>query len=173
MSKIFVDTIEPKTTNGNLTINNTVLFPNRPAFRVLGPNSTQSGQNITAGYLNITWWEHTTSQAFINNTNDFNTSVGIYTAPVTGVYHYDISVSVNNVASGYYSIWMQINGAHTTTQPYSITDPTNGSAKDTITNSGLLSLTAGDEVKWTHKADPDTSVDFEANRSAWSMYLVG
>ena len=167
MSTIAVDSIEAKTSGG------AVLFPNKPAFRVIGPNPALTSQNLTGGYYDITWWSTTDTNCFIDDATKFDTTTGKYTVPVTGIYHYDINVGFENVGSGYYSFWMQINGSHDVSQPFAITDPTGGSEKDTLNLSGLLSLTAGQVIHWTHKADPDTSVNFGAKFSTWDMFLVG
>ena len=174
-SIIKVNNIQNSSGTAAVTIdgNGIITTPQIPAFRVIGPTSALTNQNLTSGYLDITWWEHSPANAFINNSSDFNTSTGKYTVPVTGKYQYDINVSFENVSSGYYSFWMQINGSHAVTQPFAITDPTAGSAKDTLNHSGLLSLTAGQVIHWTHKGDPDTSITFPASFSTWSMYLVG
>ena len=85
MSKIFVDTIEPKTSGGKITIESQT-----PAFKCRGFNigsiqngATVNGIAIQAGTDIIYNWD----VVDINRDNAFNNSTGIYTVPVAGLYH--------------------------------------------------------------------------------------
>ena len=82
MSKIFVDTIEPKTSGGKITIESQT-----PAFHVRGfgdiqNNATINGITLAAG--NDMFYNY--QQIDINRDNAFNNSTGIYTVPVAGLY---------------------------------------------------------------------------------------
>ena len=83
MSKIFVDTIEPKTSGGKITIESQT-----PAFKCRGFGSLQNGATVNgisigAGTDIIYNW----TSVDINRDNAFNNSTGIYTVPVAGLYH--------------------------------------------------------------------------------------
>ena len=99
MSKLFVDSIEPKTTGG------AVLMPNKPAFRV----RKTSAQTTSGGNELITWdtVEFNIGNHFANN---------IFTAPVAGVYSFSIIVLTPNDGSNHvYSFRHTPNGGSLTT----------------------------------------------------------
>ena len=79
------------TLSGNINITGALTLPNRPAFRVVG-----NGGSITA----------TTTVTSTNWTLDFqqgsalNTTTGIFTAPVAGLYQVNLVIRTNSNASG-------------------------------------------------------------------------
>ena len=63
---------------------------------------------LTSDVLNIassTWTDIVFSGEIFDIGSDFNTSNGIFTAPVTGYYHFDWQVRFNNIPSGAQYIW--------------------------------------------------------------------
>ena len=85
MSKIFVDTIEPKTSGG------AVQLPNRPAFFVYN-NTNNWFSNVSVGTL-IQF-----NTAKFNIGGHFNLSTYKFTAPHTGLYQFNVRMYVNNDA---------------------------------------------------------------------------
>ena len=85
MSKIFVDTIEPKTSGG------AVQMPNRPSFFVYNSTNTWIS-NVSVGTL-IQF-----NTAKFNIGGHFNLSTYKFTAPIAGLYQFNVRTYVNNDA---------------------------------------------------------------------------
>ena len=84
MSKIFVDTIEPKTSGG------AVLIPNRPAFNVqITTTSATNSENVFSLSRNI----------ILNQGNHWQASgsnEGKFVAPFAGLYYFNFEAFVSN-----------------------------------------------------------------------------
>ena len=122
MSNLLVQNI--KHTNGTTaqTVNSSgyVVMPNRPYFN--GQNTTQSVAGSTQVVLVASSTHH-------NNGSHYNTSDGKFTAPVSGVYTFSGSVSMN-ATSGYLFISHISSGGSSIQEYYG--NQTNGS-NDSLT----------------------------------------
>jgi len=122
MSKINVNTIEPSTgtaltigasgdtvtttdvTASNITINNKISTPARPAFSAA--RDTTDNSDIPVGY----------NQGFeivhFNIGNHFNATDGTFTAPYAGVYHFTYQNIHNQVSANATDISLELNPAN-------------------------------------------------------------
>jgi hypothetical protein len=115
----------------NLTMDNAgrVLMPNQPAFNAYKNNNAIGGA-VISGYLG----------ANFNVGGHFNTSTGVFTAPVGGKYWvYAQLLAQNGVVDN--SVEIQINGVQYAT----VYENTSG--WNNLSFGGLLQLNAGDAVR--------------------------
>jgi hypothetical protein len=150
-----------------MTIDSTgaVTKPNQPAF-LAHPTSTIT--NISTGANNGLVFG---TERFDNNA-DYNTSTGVFTAPVTGKYMFNVSFYLNNIDSAvsYYEPRLDTSNK----QYYIIFDPDFGqdNAYFTITFSQLVDMDANDTADINiHQDGGSSQTDISAN-SMFSMYLV-
>lgn len=144
-SRIDVDEIRSKTTNGNLVTspNGTGIFvPKRvPSFYAYN----SSAQTLT----DVTWTRVTLPNTLFDTCGDFNTTNNRFVAPVNGIYSFTtvLNFSTNTASSGYVYADVRKNG---TTQYYTFGMRLDGQiiSNDTqINGSVLLPLDADDYIE--------------------------
>ena len=169
MSKIYVDEIAPKTAGGDISLSASILTPNRPAFQVSGSSNAWTTLNdgdivpfnISSGYAGL-----------FDVGGNFNTSTYAFTAPVNGVYQFNLCVFTleNNTQSRFIvllnGIGVLMNGDRF--MRLATEESTAGDTSGAM--SFLLSLSSGDEVKI--KCDLNSS-DVHPALSHFSGFLVG
>ena len=149
-----------------------MLTPARPAFK-----ARRSGnQSLGAG---------TTEQALIMNVADFdigsgyNTSTGVYTVPLGGIYYFFINARFDSIAAGNYARVI-IHNDKTGAQSFSdlanalTTIIGNGLSTnyETLHASGLLQCDTNDTIKFLGGDQADTSVTMQ-QESQCGGFLVG
>ena len=162
MSKIYVDEIAPKTAGG------VVVTPTKPAFRVVR-NTSGSTSNYSNAYFDIPL-----NEVSFNVGNHYNLSTYTFTAPVDGVYAFDIQVNMQDMeSSGWVSLYLEVNGTvDSNTGSRALDDPQGGTFLS-ISSHDLLQLSAGDTVVPKVRTDSgDTSVQVR-EESRFSGFLVG
>ncbi len=129
-------------------------------------NGNQTGYSATFPGDVIAWNRVRTSESSPNASNHFNTSTGIFTAPVTGLYHFHASVNCSfNCEGG----WIVVNGSRPN---FSTFYPNYAQSAD-----GHLTyhLTAGDEVglKWYQNGGTNTTINSNSLHTWWRIVLLG
>ena len=161
VAEVKTDTIKDQSGTGIVT------FPNRPAFFVY--NSTNDWtSNVTAGTLIIF------NTAKFNVGGHFDLSTYKFTAPVTGLYQFNVRMYVNNDAGD--NAWgVAINNTvynHSNANyPLFGNLVSPGSGNDQGANgSHCLQLNASDTV---HVQSMNNNLDYFGSMTSFSGYLIG
>ena len=139
------------------------------SFHILvNRNGDQTGYTATGTTGPIIWNRVITSQSSANAANHFNTSTGIFTAPVTGYYYFQATVHANFTVQ---ESWLIINGSRPN---YSNVQPTRtGTSPASIVIT--YKLTAGDEVglKWYENGGNNRTINANDLITWWRIVLLG
>lgn len=155
------------TTAATIDSSGRILQPAKPAFRVKF-NANTPAINISAN-TEISW--NTYGSVDFDIGSHFDLANSKYVVPITGLYQINLQIAIESVQSstGIYA-YVNVNGSNL--YMGSISDP-QGGGYETSRYSGLLSFTAGDEIKTQCRTITDTSVVIRGVTTDFSGYLVG
>ena len=129
-------------------------------------DGNQTGYNASNISDVIIWNRVRTSESSTGASSNFNTSTGLFTAPVTGMYLFHASVNCNYNNEG---AWLVINGS----RPNFANFYPNG----TTSADGMITyhLTSGDTVgiKWYDNGNTNATINNNANHTWWRIILLG
>ena len=136
-----------------------ILTPARPAFR---------GRKADVGVTDYTTETDMTNYTESFDIGDgFNPTTGIYTVPVTGLYHITFNLTHGSVAAA-----TDMNARlYINTSDFQIRNDPQAGTSVSLCYSSVRSLTEGDELKVTLTATGDSAVSI--NDMDFSGYLVG
>lgn len=160
MSKIYVDEIHPKTTNGTVKIFNGGQDA-WPAFRV----ALTANQDETATDTDITVeWDRTSGEnCYLQG--GMSISSGVITVPVDGIYLFSAVLRLDNIGSGYVIGNIIVNDDPSGARDAYIISGSPSGSYENLTGSVHFKLSAGDTVKTTVQCQSDTSWRINNNGS--------
>ena len=155
-------TFNTVTTTGNVTVGGSVTMPNRPAFRVIGNGGAISATTtMTSSHFTVDY----------NQGSALNTTTGIFTAPIAGLYQVNLVVRTNSNTSGTISQAIvrktAISGGAVTTQIM-----VEFGANTTMNHTGgstIVKMAVGDTLKVDVTAG---TLSFDGNDN-WSVAYIG
>ena len=156
-----------------ITVDSTgrILTPARPAFSVHLSTTTASGD-----YTSLTDVPMDTIDFNIGNCVGISSSVATFTAPVAGIYHINLHLTLNSAeSSGHISSYLFIdNTADSTSTDLNwrhIEDPQGGTYSMAHSNA-LMQLSANQTVRPKISINVDTSIAIRRGCRFWG-YLIG
>ena len=167
-----VGTIKEATgTTTAMTIDSTgrILTPARPVFRATGPSpSNVTNQNYTS-VTKLTFWDN---EVFDVGSNFDSSTDYDFTAPVTGYYQINANVTLRDLTGGNVKMYFYKNGS-LLTGSHSENEAEGSEDRFTLVLSEVVQLDATDTIDVRINASSDTSLDFVANESSFSGFLIG
>jgi len=166
LSKLFVDEIQPKTTGSAVT------FPNRPAWSCYLENeiTAQNYTSITPVPLDIKEFD------IGNNLTADTTNGAIFTAPISGIYQFNLLLKWQNVTgAGYIDVQMYVNNNvlyGNASYAYRYIEDPQGGTYQSATVSSIIQLTSGQTLKPMFKINVDTSAGIRKG-TRFNGFFVG
>ena len=145
--------------NGNVT---------KPTnFHILVQRSgNQTGYNASSLSAPVIWNSVVTGESSTGASSHFDTSTGLFTAPVTGMYHFHASVNCNFDCEGG---WIILDGSRPS---YAAFYPNNTQSAD---GHLIYHITAGQTVglKWYDNGNTNATINANTHHTWWRIILLG
>ena len=146
-----------------------VMFAGQPGFSArCNASNFQCGNNQT--WTDLVFDRITAANGGFNNGSHYNTSTGVFTAPVAGIYAINFTARVDNYtggSSGYLHFEALINTDRCMLTVYRYT-----SEPDSANMNGIFKVDASDTIKLRTWASGDDTYNLDAD-STFSCYLLG
>ena len=146
-----------------------VTMPSQPMFRATGPHpSAVTNQNYTS-VTKLTFWDN----EIFDVGGNFDSSTDYdFTAPVTGYYQINANVTLRDLVGGFVKMYLYKNGS-AYTGAFSENESEGTEDRYTLYLNEVVELDATDTVDIRVESTSDTSLDFVANLSSFSGFLIG
>lgn len=164
MSKLYVDEIRPKTAGKH------IVMPEKPSFHVR-LNTSKSSQNLTT----LTDVPFDTIDHNIGDCVTVSNDVAEFTAPVDGVYHFNLTVGFDGVqGAGHVSTFLYIDDAAVdgAEKSYRNLEEPEGGDYHSANSAFTIQLNANQTVNPKVQVTTDTSVSVRP-ATRFSGFLVG
>jgi len=136
-------------------------------FHILVQRSgNQTGYNASNLSDPIIWNSVVTGESSTGASSHFDTSTGLFTAPVTGMYHFHASINCNFDCEGG---WIILDGSRPS---YAAFYPNNTQSAD---GHLIYHITAGQTVglKWYDNGNTDATINANTHHTWWRIVLLG
>ena len=167
-SELHVDAIKHSGGTSALTIDSTgrILTPARPSFYATKTDAqTISGNTQTDIIMN---------SAIVNVGSCYDTSNGLFTAPITGIYY--IHAQWNGVVANdnrYFNCYVQDQGGTNVLVGRHHTNTTSGTTYGTSHTSGVVSLSSGNTLKVIAEVENSMALYVGDRGNSFTGYLIG
>tara|TARA_Y100000114_G_scaffold107880_1_gene101224 strand:+ start:555 stop:1064 length:510 start_codon:yes stop_codon:yes gene_type:complete len=167
-SELHVDTIKHSGGTSAMTIDSTgrILTPARPSFYATKTDAqTISGNTMTDVIMN---------SAITNVGSCYDTSNGLFTAPITGIYY--IHAQWNGVVANdnrYFNCYVQDQGGTNVLVGRHHTNTTSGTTYGTSHTSGVVSLSSGNTLKVIAEVENSMALYVGDRGNSFTGYLIG
>ena len=162
---------DPTNSNTAMSIDSSgrILTPARPVFRATGPSpSNVTNQNYST-VTKLTFWDN---EVFDIGGNFDSSTDYDFTAPVNGYYQINANVTLRDLTGGFVKMYLYKNGSHYT-GAMSENESEGNEDRFTLVLSEVVQLDATDTIDVRIDTSSDTSLDFVANQSSFSGFLIG
>ena len=141
-----------------------VTMPNQPAFGVR--HNSVSGVNCSSDAYRL--FNNQVNNVQVNRGNCFNTSNGKFTAPVSGVYHFGITIRFDGFTGSYAYVTIVPSTGVFTARELSI----HQGSYLTHTVVGICQLSTNDQVEFQIRNTGDSSINIDSDTNAYG-FLIG
>ena len=157
-----IDDVGNASFSNNVTVSGNIIMANRPAFRVYGATNTGWTTSSPTGGV-LTGSQYTVD--YQQGGTPLNTTTGIFTAPIAGLYQIYLIARTNSNNSGAGSaIAVQKNGTNVVYLEWAASTTTNH-----IGGGSIVKLNIGDTLKLVVSSG---TINFDVNDN-WSVAFIG